>query len=87
MIYVLSHREHSIPKPKVIVGDAISLRLKSGKTKLLEFDKALQNVGTISLTQKRILETSQLNNFVNALASGYLELLCKGMFSKNKWNR
>ena len=41
MIYILSQRERSIPKPKVVIGDAIKLLLKSGKTKVLEFDKAL----------------------------------------------
>ena len=60
--------------------------MKSGKTKLLEFDKALQNVGVVTSNQKRVAATSLLNNFVNALALGYLELLSKGMFGKN-WNR
>ena len=41
MIYILSKREKSIRKPKVVVGDAIKLIMKSGKTRLLEFDKAL----------------------------------------------
>ena len=86
MIYLLSQREKSPTKPKVIVGDAIKLFMKSGKIKLLEFDKALQNVGLVTSTQKRVAATSLLNNFVNALALGYLELMSKGMFGKN-WNR
>ena len=50
MIYILSQREKSETKPKVVVGDAIKLFMKSGRTKLLEFDKALQNVGVLNST-------------------------------------
>lgn len=87
MIYILSQREKSFPKPKVVIGDALKVMLRSGKTKLLEFDKAIQNQGKLSETQKNLLETSQLNNFVNALACGYLEMLQKGLFGGNKWTR
>ena len=41
MVYMLSQREKSTIKPKVVVGDAIKVHMKSGKSRVLEFDKAL----------------------------------------------
>lgn len=75
MIYILSQRERTFPKPKIVVGDALRVFLKSGRTKLLEFDKVLKSQASLDESQKNLLETSQLNNFVNALACGYLEML------------
>lgn len=48
MIYVLSQCEKSIVKPKVVVGDALKVRLRSGKTMLMEFDKAVKKQGELS---------------------------------------
>ena len=89
MIYILSQRENKKPKPRVVVGDALKVYMRSGKTKLLEFDKALlhDKSGAMNETQKRLLETSQLNNFVNALQCGYLQLLQRGLFGSDKWTR
>ena len=87
MIYILSQRERTFPKPKIVVGDALRVFLKSGRTKLLEFDKVLKSQANLDESQKNLLETSQLNNFVNALACGYLEMLQKGLFGGNKWTR
>ena len=58
MIYILSQREGSLPKPRIVIGDALKVYLKSGRTKLLEFDKALKSQGSISESQKRLLENS-----------------------------
>mmetsp|Transcript_36864 Transcript_36864/g.48427 ORF Transcript_36864/g.48427 Transcript_36864/m.48427 type:complete len:114 (+) Transcript_36864:870-1211(+) len=41
MIYILSQREKSAIKPRVVVGDALKVRLRSGKSMLMEFDKAV----------------------------------------------
>ena len=41
MVYILSKREFSTVKPRVVVGDALKLFMRSGKTHLLEFDKEL----------------------------------------------
>ena len=87
MVYVLSQRMKCTIKPKVVIGDALKVRLRSGKTMLMEFDKAVKKQGELSDVQKRILETSQLNNFVNALACGYLELMNKKVFGGIKWTR
>ena len=59
----------------------------SGKTRLLEFNKELQKQGNVSESQRRLLANSQLNNFVNALACGYLEVMQKGLFGKIYWQR
>ena len=87
MIFVLSNCQNMNPKPRVVIGDMVKIYLKSGRMKVLEFDKALQSQGTLSDTQRRLLETSQLNNFVNALACGYLELCQKTLFGGVKWTR
>ena len=55
MVYVLSQRQNTNPKPKVAVGDAIKIYLSSGRMKMLEFDKALSNQGTLSNAQMRLL--------------------------------
>jgi len=87
MIYVLSQRERSNPKPRVVFGDALRVTLRSGKTLHLDFDKAMKNRGALSATSKKVMETSQLNNFVNAIACGYLEKQSKGLFGGSKWTR
>ena len=87
MIFVLSQREKTPVKPKIVIGDALKVKLRSGKTVLMEFDKAVQSEGQLSQAQRRILDNSQLNNFVNAHACGYLEICQKGLFGGNKWTR
>ena len=55
MVYVLSQRQNTNPKPKVLVGDAIRVYMKSGLMRMLEFDKAVQSQGTLSNAQMRLL--------------------------------
>ena len=52
---------------------------------MLYFDKNELNNKTMDSGQKTLLKNLQLNNFVNALKSGYLEKFDKTFFGSTKW--
>ena len=84
MVFTLSLRENSNPKPKVLVGDALNLFMKSGKTILLDFDKALP----CHAPSKKLEKLTHLDNcYKNASLFGFLDLNIKGFLGKNKWPR
>ena len=71
-------------KTNLFRSEGLKITMKSGKSQTLYFDK--NEMGkNIDSNQKQLLKSLQLNNFVNAIKSGYLEKLEHSFFKGNAW--
>ena len=71
-------------------SEGLEVTLKSGKKQMMYFDK--NEVGkNVESNQKKLLKNLQLNNFVNSLKCGYLDIWESGtfitFFTGAKWDQ
>ena len=82
MIYMISRQTEK--KAKVRMGDAIRVKIRNGGWEIIRFDKVVEK-DKANFNQTRYLNDLHLQNFVNALACGHLDMKQKGMFNKVYW--
>ena len=84
MIYMISRQTEK--KAKVRMGDAIRVKIRNGGWEIIRFDKVVEK-DKANFNQTRYLNDLHLQNFVNALACGHLDMKQKGMFNKVYWKQ